>query len=83
MLYGVLGPLQVGDAGDPDALRINGSVQRRLLTALLARPGEAVPVDSLLQAVWGDDPPATAERTLQSHVTRLREPWAATATGPA
>ena len=27
----------------------------------------------LVDAAWGDDPPATAERTLLSHITRLRE----------
>ena len=48
-------------------------MRRRLLTALLARPGAVVPVDGLLDAAWGDDPPASAERTLQSHLARLRE----------
>jgi DNA-binding SARP family transcriptional activator len=32
-----------------------------------------VPVDALVEAAWGGDPPPSAERTLISHVTRLRE----------
>ena len=32
-----------------------------------------IPVDALVQAAWGDEPPASAERTLASHVTRLRD----------
>ena len=43
-----------------------------LLAALALRAGRVVRVDTLLSALWGDRPPATARRTLQSHVSRLR-----------
>ncbi|WP_432054913.1 BTAD domain-containing putative transcriptional regulator [Streptomyces sp. bgisy022] len=43
-----------------------------LLAALLLRPGEVVPVDRLLEAVWGERQPATAKSALQSCVLRLR-----------
>ena len=46
--------------------------QRRLLAALLLRPGRAVPADTLVEAVWGPRPPPTAAATLQSYVSRLR-----------
>ena len=36
-------------------------------------PGSAVPVTRLVELVWGDDPPRTAEKTLQSYVVRLRK----------
>ena len=52
---------------------VGGPVPRRILCALLVRPGAVVPVDSLIDAAWGDDPPPSAERTLISHITRLRE----------
>jgi DNA-binding SARP family transcriptional activator len=67
----VLGPLEVEGPDGP--LPVGGPVPRRILCALLVRPGAVVPVDSLLDAAWGDDPPASAERTLISHITRLRE----------
>jgi predicted ATPase/class 3 adenylate cyclase len=44
-----------------------------LLAALGLSAGEAVPIPRLVELVWGDDPPRTAERTLQSYVTRLRK----------
>lgn len=32
-----------------------------------------MPVDSLIAALWGDDPPATARKTLQTYVWNLRQ----------
>ena len=43
-----------------------------LLAALALSAGTAVPVWRLVDLVWGPTPPRTAERTLQSYVTRLR-----------
>ncbi|MDQ7908153.1 BTAD domain-containing putative transcriptional regulator [Phytohabitans sp. ZYX-F-186] len=45
---------------------------RALLATLALAPGAAVPMWRLVELVWGNDPPRTAERTLQSYVTRLR-----------
>lgn len=44
-----------------------------LLAALALSAGSAVPVSRLVQMVWGEQPPRTAEKTLQSYVTRLRK----------
>jgi DNA-binding SARP family transcriptional activator len=44
-----------------------------VLCALLVQPGAVVSVDGLIDAAWGDKPPVSAERTLVSHITRLRE----------
>ncbi|GAA3859053.1 BTAD domain-containing putative transcriptional regulator [Saccharothrix violaceirubra] len=44
-----------------------------VLVALVVEPGRAVPVDRLVDRVWGDDPPRSARRTLASYVTRLRQ----------
>lgn len=47
--------------------------QLRLLAGLLAlRAGHVVPVDELIDEIWGDDPPRSARPSLQSLVTRLR-----------
>jgi DNA-binding SARP family transcriptional activator/WD40 repeat protein len=71
MMFRVLGPLEV--IGSDGPLPVGGPVPRRILTALLAHAGSVVSVDSLIEAAWGDKPPASAERTLLSHLTRLRE----------
>ncbi len=67
----VLGPLEVEGPHGP--VPVGGPVPRRILCALLVRPGAVVSVGSLIDAAWGNDPPASAERTLISHITRLRE----------
>lgn len=41
--------------------------------ALALRTGAVVSVSRLVELVWGDDPPRTAEKTLQSYITRLRK----------
>ena len=43
-----------------------------MLALLLARVNSAVSVDALVDAVWGDRPPRTAERTVHAYVARLR-----------
>lgn len=44
-----------------------------VLAALALTPGTPVPQSRLVDLVWSTDPPATAERTLQSYVARLRK----------
>ena len=44
-----------------------------LLAALALSAGTAVPVGRLVEMVWADRAPRTAEKTLQSYVTRLRK----------
>jgi len=67
----VLGPLEViGEGGDP--LPIAGSKERMVLACLIARAGRVVPVDDLVDELWGEHPPRTAEKTLGSYVSRLR-----------
>ncbi len=68
---GVLGPL---------ALRRGGSVvslpsgrQRAILAMLCDRVGETVSVDTLVQEVWGYEPPSGSLATLQAHVSKLRQ----------
>jgi predicted ATPase/DNA-binding SARP family transcriptional activator len=73
---GVLGPLEVRVAGRP--LQVPGARQRALLAALVVRRGAVVPVDGLVDAVFGDAPPREARNALQTYVTRLRQ-----ALGPA
>ena len=43
------------------------------MAALALNPGRVVPVDSLIAALWGDDPPSAARKTLQTYVWNLRQ----------
>jgi len=70
MRYRVLGPLEVETDNGP--VTLGGQKERLLLALLLARPNQVVPVEALVEGLWGDRPPATAAKTLQSHVVRLR-----------
>ena len=63
----VLGPLTVDGPG-----RL-GPHDRVVLQALATRPGQPVSADELIDAVWGDHPPASAPKNLQSCIVRLRK----------
>jgi DNA-binding SARP family transcriptional activator len=71
MRFLVLGPLEVAEAGG-DPLAIAGSKERTILACLIARAGQVVPVDDLVDELWGDSPPRSPEKTLTSYVSRLR-----------
>ena len=67
----ILGPLEVrrGDG----AVNVGSSKQRALLGALLLHPNETVSTTRLADAIWGDRPPATAEKLVQGYVHALRK----------
>ena len=68
--FGVLGPLTVLRHGAP--VTVGGPKERIVLAHLLARANQVVAVDALIESLWGDHPPRSAERTLQAYVARLR-----------
>src|SRR4051794_18638178 len=70
MEFRILGPLEVLDEGRVVAL--GGSKQRALLALLLLHANETLTPDRLIDELWGERPPATAAKTLQAHVSRLR-----------
>ena len=56
-----------------------GGVKSRILFAALALgAGSPVPVTRLIELVWGQQPPRTAAKTLQSYIARLRGSCGAT-----
>lgn len=69
--FGLLGPPILYDA-DGEVRSVGGGKMRALLVALLLEPGRVVSVDVLKDALWGGAPPASAQASLQNHVTRLR-----------
>ncbi|HLY13617.1 MAG TPA: BTAD domain-containing putative transcriptional regulator [Candidatus Limnocylindrales bacterium] len=68
--FRVLGPLEVVEDGV--SLRLGGPRPRALLAALLVETDRFVSRDRLIDELWGDDPPATAENALQAQVAALR-----------
>jgi predicted ATPase/DNA-binding SARP family transcriptional activator len=58
------------DAGEP--LEVGPAKCRVVLAALGLAVGSAVPVTRLVDVVWGERPPRTADKTLQGYVARLR-----------
>ncbi len=70
MRFRVLGPVEV--AADERRLTLGSSSQRLILAVLLAARGEVVSADRLIDALWGERPPASARKSLHSHVSRLR-----------
>ncbi|MFE6866661.1 BTAD domain-containing putative transcriptional regulator [Kitasatospora sp. NPDC057692] len=71
MEFAILGPLEVRTDGG-ERVRLGGVRQERLLAALLLNAGGAVPVARLVDAVWDDRPPATADRQVRNLAGLLR-----------
>jgi DNA-binding SARP family transcriptional activator/Tfp pilus assembly protein PilF len=69
MEFRILGPLQVHVR---QRLPLAGQRQQRLLAGLLLVPNRVAPLSYLIDAVWDDDPPATAKRQLQNSISALR-----------
>lgn len=70
MHFRLLGPLQVVHAGA--TVDVGGPKQRTVLALLLLARGRVVSVDRLIDAVWGDEPPASATASLQVYISNLR-----------
>jgi DNA-binding SARP family transcriptional activator/WD40 repeat protein len=67
---GVLGPLRVRIDGAE--LVVPGAKERTLLARLVAGAGRTVTTEDLVHALWGEDPPRSAGKSLQTFVLRLR-----------
>ena len=65
-----LGPLAVALGDRP--LDLGGPKQRLVLALLLSDIDQIVPTDRLVDGLWGEEPPATARKALQVHVSNLR-----------
>ena len=69
MEISVLGPIRVTLGGH--TLRLPAK-QRILLAVLALQPNRTVSTEQLVQALWGEDPPESAVKTLQTYVFQLR-----------
>ena len=68
--FGLLGPLEVLAGGQ--AVHVGGARQRVVLAMLLLEAGRVVQLERLIDAVWDDQPPATARSQVQIAVSELR-----------
>jgi YVTN family beta-propeller protein len=68
--FRVLGPLELFAEQRPVA--VGGRKQKALLAVLLLRRGEVVSADHLIDALWGERPPASAAKLVQGYVSHLR-----------
>jgi YVTN family beta-propeller protein len=71
MEFRVLGSLEVVDHDGPVAL--GAPKQRALLAVLLLHRGEPVSTDRLIDEIWGERPPASANKLVQGYVSNLRK----------
>ena len=68
--FRVLGSLEV--EVDGAAVELGGARQRAVLAVLLVHANEPVATDRLVSESWGETAPATATKTAQVYVSRLR-----------
>ena len=71
MEFRVLGSLEVVDHDGPVAL--GAPKQRALLAVLVLHRGEPVSADRLIDEIWGEQPPASANKLVQGYVSSLRK----------
>jgi DNA-binding SARP family transcriptional activator len=57
---------------DGRTVSVGGPKQQLLLAVLALSAGRRVSTDRLIDSLWGEDPPATARRTVQSYIASLR-----------
>jgi DNA-binding SARP family transcriptional activator len=71
MEFHILGPLEVIASGQ--ALDLGGQKQRALLAILLLDANHVVSASRLIEALWDDEPPETAQKAVQVYVSQLRK----------
>jgi DNA-binding SARP family transcriptional activator/tetratricopeptide (TPR) repeat protein len=71
MRFRILGPLEVLSPEGWTA--ISAAKWRSLLACLLVRPGQLISTETLIDELWGDSPPGTANNLVSIYVHRLRK----------
>jgi DNA-binding SARP family transcriptional activator len=71
MEYRVLGPLEVVDNGR--RLNLGGAKQQAVLASLLVHADQTVALERLVDELWDEAPPETAQKTIRVYVSRLRK----------
>src|SRR4051794_16082386 len=71
MRVGLLGGLEVLDDDEQD-VAVTGAKLRSLLALLALNAGRVVPTEQIIDALWGEDPPAAVRNGLQGLASKLR-----------
>lgn len=69
--FGLLGELRATRSGN--SINLGGRQQRAVLALLLIEAGNAVSLDRLANALWGERVPTASVTTIQTYVSHLRE----------
>ena len=75
MEFRLLGPVEVRD--ERGVVPLGGPKPRAVLAVLLLHANQPVSAERLAIALWGDEAPPGATKTVQVHVSRLRKALAA------
>lgn len=67
----LLGPLEVRKEGA--TLELGGTRSRSLLALLCLNRGAVVPIDVIVDQLWGESPPTTARHMVAVYVSKLRK----------
>lgn len=71
MEFRVLGPLEIVASGE--SLALGGAKQRAVIALLVLHAPEPVAPDRIIDELWGDGPPASAEHAVQVYVSAFRK----------
>ncbi|MFE0255398.1 BTAD domain-containing putative transcriptional regulator [Streptomyces sp. NPDC059010] len=70
MEFRLLGPVQAW--ADDEEIDLGRPRQRCVLAVLLMEANRVVPIETLIDRVWGDDPPASVRNVIYGYVGRLK-----------
>ena len=71
MEFRILGPLEAADDDGPVSL--TGGKQKALLALLLLEASRVLPVERVIDSLWGEDVPESARKMVQIFVSQLRK----------
>ncbi|WP_086848898.1 AfsR/SARP family transcriptional regulator [Amycolatopsis kentuckyensis] len=70
MEFRLFGEVQLRVAGEP--LDVGTPRRQAVLAALAVDAGRPVPIETLIDRVWGENPPGEARNVVYSHLSRIR-----------
>src|SRR6266508_4193000 len=71
MDFRILGPLEVRE-GERE-VRLRGGQQRALLALLLVNANRTLAIDRIVDELWGEDVPESAQKMVQIYISKLRK----------
>ncbi len=71
MEFRILGPLEVRE--EEREVRLRGGKQRALLALLLVNANRTLAIDRIVDELWGEDVPDSAQKMVQIYVSKLRK----------